>query len=179
MKIIERTLARNLADRSRIVATLELRIADSGERLVGGLSPAFSVTGEVYEPRGTWSGEAQERNGREPDMSGCIHDQILRAFPKLKPIVALHLSNPDGVPMHAYENGWYWYSSYEGKGTHGTRDGRTDYEVACEYLRIPIGGIPCPQNRDSFRRLVDAQRERWASEAGEARELLESLPRRS
>ena len=75
--------------------------------------------------------------------------------------------------MHAEANGWYWYSSYDGKGTHHNWDDRTDYDVACDYLRL--AAIPGPQNRASFKRLVDDQRERWADEAREARELLESL----
>ena len=78
--------------------------------------------------------------------------------------------------MHAEANGWYWYSSYDGQGTHAIRDGRSDYDVACDYLRLPRGGIPSPQNRASFKALVDEQRERWAAEAARAREILEALP---
>jgi hypothetical protein len=174
---ITRTLTRDLSDRSRVVAHLELRLAPEGERFCeNGLSPGFSATCCVYEPHGTWSGAARQRNGREPDGGGANHGQILRAFPELAPFVALHLSGPDGVPMHAESNGWYWYSSYDGRGTHNTHDGRTDYDVACDYLRLERGAIPCPQNRESFARLVDAQRERWAREAAEARMLLEALP---
>src|SRR4029077_3419483 len=113
--------------------------------------------------------------GREPDGWGAIGDTLARYFPEIAPIAALHLSDPDGAPMHAEANGWYWYSSYDGKGTHAFPDERSDYDVACDYLRLPPGGIPSPQNRRSFKELVDSQRERWADEAREARKLLESL----
>lgn len=176
--IIKRTVIRDMPDKSRVVAELLLRFATKGSRFAeDGISPGFSATAHTYEPRSNASGAARMKLGREPDTFGADHEAIVRAFPKLAPFVALHLSDPDGVPMYAYENGWYWYSSYDGKGTHRRpADGRTDYEVACEYLRLPHGGIPCPQNRESFARLVDEQRERWAAEAAEARALLEALP---
>lgn len=55
----------------------------------------FSVTGEI----GSIS---------NPHTCGCIHEEILTHFPKLRPLVDLHLSDLDGVPMHAESNGWYW-----------------------------------------------------------------------
>jgi hypothetical protein len=176
MPKITRTLTKDLPDGTRVVAELELRLARDGERFdESGLSPGFGVTGEIYEPRSNAKGAARQRQGREPDGWGAIGEELVRYFPKIAPIAALHLSDPDGAPMHAEANGWYWYSSYDGKGTHAFPDKRPDYEIACEYLRLPAGGIPSPQNRRSFKELVDSQRERWADEAREARELLESL----
>lgn len=171
---ITRTLTRDLPNRDRVVVELELRIADNGERLVDGISPCFSATYDIYEARRNASGAARQRMGREADGGGTLGDEMVRHFPEAAPIVALHLSDPDGVPMHAEANGWYWYSSYDGQGTHNNWDNRTDYDVACDYLRMPA--IPGPQNRRTFGELVDAQRSRWAVEAHEARALLESLP---
>lgn len=180
--IIKRTLTRDMPNRDRIVAHLELRIADEGQRFVGGLSPGFSATCEIYEARSNASGAARQKMGRDADSGGADHEAILRAFPQLDRFVELHLSDPDGVPMHALANSWYWYSHWDGKGTHGV-PGRSDYEVACRTLRV--GAIPAeiPRQRNGegnipaeFVAFVDAQRERWANEAREARKMLESLP---
>jgi hypothetical protein len=51
--MVSRTLIRDLADRSRVVVHLQLR--ERGD--TGGLSPAFSVTTDRYEPHGTHSGK--------------------------------------------------------------------------------------------------------------------------
>lgn len=57
--------------------------------------PHFSVTAEVL-------------SGKRWEMGGCLHEEVLRYFPKLKPLVYLHLSNADdGEPMYAEENGFY------------------------------------------------------------------------
>jgi len=62
---------------------------------IGNQKPYFSLTGRVVE------------NGRE-SVRGAIHDKILKAFPQLADIAALHLSDIDGKPMHSFENGKYW-----------------------------------------------------------------------
>ena len=75
--MVSRTLIRDLPDRSRVIVHLQLR--ERGEP--GGLSPAFSVTTDRYEPHGTHSGKARHRRDRDPDASGCLHDTALLAFP--------------------------------------------------------------------------------------------------
>ena len=62
---------------------------------IGNQKPYFSLTGRVVE------------KGRE-SHGGAIHDEILKAFPELADIAALHLSDIDGKPMHSFENGKYW-----------------------------------------------------------------------
>jgi hypothetical protein len=42
------------------------------------------------------------------DRGGCMHDEILRYRPDLKPFVDLHLAWLDGEPLHAEANGWHW-----------------------------------------------------------------------
>lgn len=84
----------------------ELRTVDRILKAVGGLHyikrnvvPYFSLTCEEYVRRGeSW----------QEGVSGAAHDLLLRTWPELAPLVALHLSDIDGVPMHAVANGWYW-----------------------------------------------------------------------
>lgn len=62
---------------------------------IGNQKPYFSLTGRAVI------------KGRE-SVSGAIHDEILKAFPELEDLVALHLSDINGKPMHSFENGKYW-----------------------------------------------------------------------
>lgn len=54
----------------------------------------FSITGDVFVG-GQWN------------SGGCIHDEILKYFPELKPFVDLHLCDYLGTPMYAISNGLY------------------------------------------------------------------------
>lgn len=63
----------------------------------GNRRPYFSVTGDI-----------RRRNANDIDAGGCIHDEILAHWPVLAPVVALHLADDTGVPMHAVANGHYW-----------------------------------------------------------------------
>lgn len=65
--------------------------------LRGNRLPYFSVTGEV-----AFSG------ARDCETCGCIHAPILRHWPELAPIVALHLSDSNGVPSHDGGNALYY-----------------------------------------------------------------------
>lgn len=46
-------------------------------------------------------------HGRE-DAFGAAHRELVKLWPELQPLAALHLSDIHGVPMHAEANGWYW-----------------------------------------------------------------------
>jgi hypothetical protein len=66
----------------------------------GNSNAYFSITGEVKH---------QAKNNRWVfDTAGCIHQEIVEQFPRLKPLCDIHLSDQNGVPMHAYENAGYW-----------------------------------------------------------------------
>jgi hypothetical protein len=187
-------LTRKLANGSLIVAKVEAR-DDSGT-----LSPGFSVTGEIYERHGTWSGETQRRNGREPDLGGCIHDEILKAFPQLAPFVALHLSDLDGVPMHAAANARYFiegalvaekspheFSRYVFDNQYGVAERRGEtasqygYRVARELLRVD--SLPADwrdiatikARTKAIESFCDEQRDRWKSEARKAVARLQEM----
>jgi hypothetical protein len=63
----------------------------------GNHAPYFSLTYWAHRkghPNQSWSG-------------GAGHDVILSLWPDLADLAALHLSDIDGVPMHAEANGWY------------------------------------------------------------------------
>lgn len=54
----------------------------------------FSVTADEYE------------NGRLVACD-CMHEEILRLAPEFQPFVDLHLTDYNGIPMYAVENGFY------------------------------------------------------------------------
>lgn len=66
----------------------------------GNMLPYFSVTG--------WIGQNEDR----AHTAGMLHEEILKAWPKLRSVVTLHLCDADGVPMHAEANGWYYLAGY-------------------------------------------------------------------
>lgn len=121
-------------------------------------APYFSVTAELWDSQGWY-----ERGGPDGRMRacGCLHDDILAAFPKLAPLVALHLADATtGEPNYAFENGWYHY-----------RQG--DYIAAARLLRVKQ--VPAGLDENGFRDYVNAQRARWTTEAAEGRALIIAL----
>ena len=51
--------------------------------LEGNSKPYFSITGDI---------ERLAKNGRKVwESGGCIHEEVLRHFPHLKPLVDIHL----------------------------------------------------------------------------------------
>lgn len=60
----------------------------------------FAINADLYNGIG--------RGDRNHISGGCIHDQILKYAPEFKIFVDLHLSDYNGAPMYAVENGWYW-----------------------------------------------------------------------
>jgi hypothetical protein len=185
--MVSRTLIRDLADRSRVVVHLQLR--ERGDP--GGLSPAFSVTTDRYDPHGTHSGKSRHRRDRDPDSGGCLHDAALLAFPELVLLVDLHLADSEtGEPMHAEANGLYFYRAARGllggwsdDYGHAEREGLTvagyARRVACSILRvdeIPLDDVAEQDLAAAFHRFVEEQRERWQDEARGGREQLQAIP---
>jgi hypothetical protein len=88
----------------------------------------FSVNGEISTPHERSKGDAQ--------VGGCIHEELLKAFPQLAPLVALRLSDLDGVPMHAEANGFYWLAGNLG-GLGEQHHGRTRLQEVGHKARCP------------------------------------------
>ncbi len=76
---------------------------------VHGQPPYFAVTGDIYNK------SVRTRNGDGTQACGCLHAEAAKAWPKIKPIIALHLSDSEtGEPMHAEANGYYWLAGVVG-----------------------------------------------------------------
>lgn len=74
--------------------SMQLSVAGGLHYIKGNKAPCFSVTATLYENRRDVAG-------------GCMHEDVLRHFPDLADLVALHLSSIDGAPMYGVENGFY------------------------------------------------------------------------
>ena len=71
----------------------------------GNPAPYFSLTGTRDRAgRGHWL----------EDSGGAMHGEILKHWPELADLAALHLSDIHGVPMHAAENAFYWLAGAAG-----------------------------------------------------------------
>lgn len=141
----------------------------------GNSAPYFSITADGYE------------NGRE-SFGGCCHDIIAEHLPDLKDVIALHLSDIDGAPMHAEANAWYWLAGvvdvgekyHGGSGDYG-KNANECLRIFCEHVRIGereavriIGRFnkqARAEGREAARRdfggWIDGQRPRWKREADE------------
>lgn len=149
-------------------------VADAKLYALGEQAPYFSVTGELWQSKG-WYENGQDGRLRE---CGSIHERILRAFPKLAPLVALHLADSDGVPMHALANAWYAYGgdwhAHDRTSAYAKDPTDTPHERAARILRIDPAELPEGMDSEAFEAFVDSLRSRWAREASEARAFLEA-----
>lgn len=97
----------------------------------------ISVTGDVYYER-------QDNDGfffdNEPDDCGMVHDRILQAFPWLRQLIDLHLSDArTGAPMYALDNGWYWLREDDPNDRYNAIITDKSRRRAAQYLRT----TPC------------------------------------
>ena len=104
--------------------------------------------------------------GSRDAYGGASHNLIADLHPELKPWIALHLSDTEGVPLHAVENGWYWAG--------GTEWVTGDAQILAKHLRITKGqASKIIRDRDDglftktdFEALVEGLKPRWKAEAG-------------
>lgn len=130
-------------------------VVTAGLNCYEGQRPYFSVTAELWQSKGWYE------NGQDGRMSACgqLVEEVSRAFPSLRPILALHLSDDIGTPMHAVENGRYWIEQGE-------------FEIAARHFRCSTNDLPAGEDVEAW---VETQRERWEDEAADAIEALDRL----
>jgi hypothetical protein len=119
---------------------------------------SWSITGILQQKKG---------NGRFYDIGhGCIHEEILKASPKLKMFVDLHLCDWRGTPLYPVENGYYFLQK--------------DKKQAKEYLRVTdeeMEILSKCDNKQYFKYQLFALGivERWQAESKKAIQVLEEL----
>lgn len=119
---------------------------------------SWSITGTLQQKKG---------NGRFYDIGhGCIHEEILKAFPKLKMFVDLHLCDWRGTPLYPVENGYYF--------------SQEDKKQAKEYLCVTdeeLEFLAKCEDKDYFKYQLFALGivERWQEESRKAIQALEEL----
>lgn len=122
------------------------------------------------------------------DVHGAMHDELLRHWPELKPLADLHMSDMNGVPMHAESNGWYWLAGtvkdafgqqFHGGNSDPLRDAAECLRIFAKHVRISHQDAADlrertlalakhygnKQARESFATWIEDQKPRWKLEA--------------
>lgn len=86
----------------------------------------FSITADVWE-------NGKPQTDRYYIMGGCCHDVILKANPKLKIFIDLHLCDYKGIPTYAVENGFYHLHEGFDRTKPGSEQFKNEF---CEYYRV-------------------------------------------
>jgi len=121
----------------------------------GNSAPYFTITADI---------KRIAKNGRRVwESGGCCHEEILKHFPRFADLIDLHLSDINGAPTHAEENGAYWlgFSDYQG----------FDLEKASIHLRMPKNQLKDEWmkiiRKDDVKKLTDKLRPTWKQQAQE------------
>ena len=130
----------------------------------------FSITGDIYKAN-------LAKIDRNHLMGGCIHDEILKAFPEFKIFIDLHLCDFEGVPMHAVANGFYHLS----EGFNNIKPEDKNFPAKyCECYRISLDQFEAlSQSKNKLQYALNLQNlgilAQWKEEAKKAIEILEGL----
>lgn len=126
------------------------------------LTDYFSLTGNIWR---------KAKNGRwVDDRCGCIHDDIAKHFPELRPYIKWHLCGTE-QPLHYLAN-TLWHAG--DKDCHGLREGETRQIIngrtgePCWQLQATLNGEPVS--------LYDLQKIVDSEEKPEAVPVLEWVP---
>jgi hypothetical protein len=138
---------------------------------------------ECHNGHADFAVTATEYNAGGRDVcGGCMHEEVLKHFPKLAPLVALHLHEAmSGAAMHAIANGFYFYELALGrqKGDKPPETYKkyvqesyflTDAETAALFSEVL-------EDQACFQYYLETKgiTKRWAKKAAEGRALLFSL----
>jgi hypothetical protein len=140
----------------------------------------------------TCSAEELSRGRWVDSFGGCAHEEILKLLPdvpELRLLASVHLSESDGVPMHAFGNAFYWFCGMfaDGLGNqyHGGsgRDGKSAEkcrEILANHLRATPAQIDAliaaqPRNAIEMQYRIEGLGliEQWKAEADTLRKWLE------
>jgi len=89
---------------------------------------SFSITGDIFN-------SPTSELDRYHEMGGCIHEEIIKYFPKLKKYIKWHLTSSDG-PMHYLSNTLYNAGDKDHNGYH---KGQVDsWEKKIKFGNFPI-----------------------------------------
>lgn len=151
--------------------------------LKGNRRPYFSVTAAIGTARQLQTGDWQ--------AGGCCHSEIAEAWPELAPVIALHLSDDIGLPMHAEANGWYSLAGYyggAGEQYHRGHDTPPDkcLQVFADHVRLPLADAKAladgwrddtdwPKTRRMYQAWLAEQTERYQTEVATAIRILDTL----
>lgn len=163
---------------TRVVGKLKITVTAGLHHMGNNPLPYWSVTGNSFEKLG--NGHWNEAGG------GCIHDEIARFWPKLKPAIRVHLSDSEGAPMHALGNAEYWLGGivdtgarYHGGSGSSARSAEECRRILREHLRIDeneLGEIVDSSHPlETLRAKVEELRPRWQAESNAVAALLDSL----
>ena len=140
----------------------------------------FSITGELYEQsnRNPYGEREMQHNGKRYVLyaCGCLHTEILKAKKSLKIFVDLHLSDENGQPMYALENGFYHLQGVQGVAAHNHKCTLQDF---ADYIRIDLDEaqklVDTCHDKIDFAKYLDTLRPMWKQQAETAKELLNTL----
>jgi hypothetical protein len=130
----------------------------------------FSITADIYEA-------GKRKIEKYLHSCGCCHGEILKAFPEFKIFVQLHLSDWEGVPMYAVENGFYHLKN----GFNRTAVTAPEFMIEfCKYYRITeLQYITLSESRNELQYALNLESlgilKQWKKQAKKAIEILEGL----
>lgn len=152
----------------------------------GTLSPGFGVMCLIWAKSAKLSGRSRKHRGYDADSGGADHATILAIMPEFAPLVVAHLADPDGLPLHAVTNGWYFYSgsasAYERKMIAKGDDfgyskalKSSDHDRAAQALHISPNDLPQSLTKEGFAAFVASLADVHHAQAVAARAILAAL----